>query len=35
MGFIAENSQVFYRIYSGFSESLYMDRCRFNDVHIG
>ena len=30
-----KNSQFFFRIFSGFSGSLCMDRCRFNGVHVG
>ena len=29
------NFQLLFRIYSGFSGSLCMDQCRFNDVHVG
>ena len=29
------NSQLFFRFFSGFSGSLCMDLCRFNDVHVG
>ena len=30
-----KNSQLFFRIYSGFYGSLCMDQCRINDVHVG
>ena len=31
----SKNSQLFFRIYSGFSGSVCVDRCRVNDVHFG
>ena len=30
-----KNSQLLFRLYSGFFETLCMDRCRLNDVHVG
>ena len=30
-----KNSQLLFRIYSRFSGSLCVDRCRLNDVHVG